>query len=187
MLAVGYQRQKALDDDKNPQKGGFMKLFKKTMLMVMVVAMLASIMVLPASAAVNSTVKSKMTSDDFPYLYLGVSDKAAVKALQKFLMTDVDNVGIGDILIDGLDGGYGDHCMAAVRDFQVRHGILGPNGNGTGEVKNQTWGAIADVLSQSGTILRNSGTDVYMYMIINSQYYFFYYDMSGKAQWFDTL
>lgn len=164
-----------------------MKFFKKTLLMVMVVAMLASIMVLPASAAVTSTVRTKMTSDDFPYLYLSVSDKAAVKALQKFLMTDAYNASIKDILADGLDGGYGAHCMAAVRDFQVRHGIYGPNGNGTGEVKNQTWGAIADVLTQSGTVMRNSGTDVYKYSIISGKYYFYYYDLSGNPQWFVTV
>lgn len=164
-----------------------MKFLKKTMLMALVITMLASIMVLPASAAVTSTVKSKMTSDDFPYLYLGVSDKEAVRALQKFLMTDTDNAHIKDILADGLDGGYGSHCMAAVRDFQINHGIPGPNGNGTGEVKNQTWGAIAEVLTQSGTVMRNSGVDVYKYSITSGKYYFYYYDLYGNPQWFVTV
>lgn len=164
-----------------------MKTVKKVSALVLTVMLLMSIMALPASAAVSNTVKSKMTSDSFPYLYSGVTDKAAVRALQKFLMTDSLNAGIKDIRSDGLDGGYGTHCITAVRDFQVRHGIPGPYGKGTGEVKNLTWGAIADVLTPSGSIMRNSGTDVYKYIVSGNRYYFYYFDLEGDPIWFVTV
>lgn len=161
-----------------------MKLPKRMFLIVLSIAVLVSVMVFPASAVVNPDVRAKMAGDNFPYLYMDVDNKPAVKALQRFLLTDVLNTSYADIYHDKLDGGYGDHCVAAVRSFQVRHGILGPNKNGTGEVKNQTWGAIADVLTQDGYILQNTEIDIYKYEVGSMFYYFYYFDLSGDPHWF---
>ena len=159
-----------------------MKLVKRTFALVLAVMLVAVVMVVPASAA-SSSMNSKISS--FPYLYHGVVNSHGVKALQKFLMTDTLNEYYNAILKDGLDGGFGPNLEGAVRSYQTRHGIPGPNGNGTGEVYTTTWTTIAnDVnVSESAGIIRSSGVNVFK-VIKNGSIYSFYYNNSvGGTSW----
>ncbi len=151
-----------------------MKLVKRTTTLVLIVALLVTIFAIPASAVNNATLRSKMTK--LPYLYHGVVNGEAVRALQRFLIKDPDNTYGSNLYRDGLDGGFGPTVEAAVRQFQVNNGIYGPNGNGTGEVYTTTWGVIADKLTESGSWLRNSSRDNIYYYTIGSQYNFSYYN-----------
>ena len=158
-----------------------MKLFKRTIMLFSVIAVLVSAMTITASAATSVTMKAKIQS--FPYLYHGVSYPSAVRALQRFLIC-MDYSQHDTLTKDGLDGGFGPNVEAAVRYFQVSNGIRLPNG--TGEVASQTWGAIADNLfgqevvdeAEDGTHVRLknvSGDRVYYANTANSQYHFAYY------------
>lgn len=167
-----------------------MKFFRRFALLI-AVATLATVVAMPASAAVDSTTKSKIQS--FPYLYNGVDYPSAVRALQKFLIHC--NVATQDIKGDGLDGGFGNHVEAAVRIYQVTRGIGEPgedpnNPNGTGEVSTRTWGAIADDLFDaendgSPIVMRiandSDATRIYRADVSSSGYHFAYYDEYDSA------
>lgn len=161
-----------------------MKLLKRTIMLVLVVAMLVSAMAITASAATSVTMKSKIQS--FPYLYHGIDYPSAVRMLQRFLIC-MDYSQHDVLAKDGLDGGFGPNVEAAVRYFQVSNGIRLPNG--TGEVASQTWGAIADNLFEQDVVdeaepgrhvrLKDiSGDWVYYVNAASSQYNFAYYKSS---------
>ena len=91
-----------------------MKLFKRTIMLFSVIAVLVSAMTITASAATSVTMKAKIQS--FPYLYHGVSYPSAVRALQRFLIC-MDYSQHDTLTKDGLDGGFGPNVEAAVRYF----------------------------------------------------------------------
>lgn len=135
-----------------------MKTVKRASALVLAVMLVMSIMALPASA-VSTSMISKISC--FPYLYHGVVNSNGVRALQKFLFTDTNNAYHTAVYGDGLDGGFGPNVENAVRNYQIRHGIYGPNNNGTGEVYTQTWTAIANDLYESSNIMTRGGISVY--------------------------
>ena len=154
-----------------------MKTVKKVSALVLTVMLLMSIMALPASAA-SASMTSKISC--FPYLYHGVY---GVQALQKFLLTDTNNAYHTAIYGDGLDGGFGPNVENAVRNYQIRHGIYGPNNNGTGEVYTQTWTAIANDLYESSNIMTRGGTYVYKVVKNGSTYSFKWNDSIEGLSW----
>lgn len=135
-----------------------MKTVKRASALVLAVMLVMSIMALPASAASTSMI-SKISC--FPYLYNGVANSNGVRALQKFLFTDINNAYYTAVYGDGLDGGFGPNVENAVRNYQVRHGIYGPNNRGTGEVYTQTWTAIANDLDERSNFMTRNGISVY--------------------------
>lgn len=163
-----------------------MRNVKRIMAMAMVICMLL-VFALPASAVSDAKLRDKMTK--LPYLYHGVSNPSAVKALQRFLICDPDNRYSSKLYNDGMDGGFGPTVEEAVRQFQINNGIPGPNGNGTGEVYQTTWGIIADKLSGSSGWLRNSSLELIYYVSISGNIYqFSYYDpVTGRAAQFSTV
>lgn len=160
-----------------------MKTVKKVSALVLTVMLLMSIMALPASAASDS-MTSKISC--FPYLYHGVVNSNGVRALQKFLFTDTNNAYYTAVYNDGLDGGFGPNVENAVRNYQIRHGIYGPNNNGTGEVYTQTWTAIANDLSESSNIMTRGGTSVYRVDKNGSTYSFFWNNSKTSLSWSST-
>ena len=148
-----------------------MKLVNKLTALMLAIIVLVSFVALPAYAA-STSMLAKISC--FPYLYHGVENSNGVKALQRFLLSDTNNEFHSEIRADGMDGGFGPHVEDAVRNFQVRHGIYGPNGNGTGEVYNQTWTAIANELSENNNIITKNGARIYLVSKSNSTYSFYY-------------
>lgn len=157
-----------------------MKRTKRIVGLCVCMMLLVSLMVLPASAA-SGSMKAKI--DSFPYLYHGVVNKDGVKALQKFLLTDQNNAYHTAIYGDGLDGGFGPNVESAVRNYQIRHGIYGPNNNGTGEVYTQTWTAIANDLSESSNIMTRGGISVYKVEKNGSTYSFYWNNSKTGLSW----
>lgn len=152
-----------------------MKFTKRYITMILTVAMLLTIFVIPASAVSSSTLRSKMTN--LPYLYHGVSNTGAVRALQRFLTCDKSATYPSALYSDGLDGGFGPTVERAVRNFQKAHGDYGPNGDGTGEVASTTWGLIADSLDGSSGWLRDGYDEkIYRVQISGSTYSFYFYN-----------
>lgn len=152
-----------------------MKLVKRTTMLILIVAILLTIFVIPASAVSTSTLRSKMTQ--LPYLYHGVTNKEAVRALQRFLTCDTSAMYPSALYDDGLDGGFGPTVERAVREFQKAHGVMGPNGDGTGEVASTTWGLIADSLSGSSGWLKDENyNQIYRVRISGSTYSFYYFN-----------
>lgn len=147
---------------------------KKITAILVSIALLGTLMVFPVSAT-SSLMLNKIGR--FPYLYHGVRNGDGVRALQKFLLTDVLNAHFSDIDQDGLDGGFGPHLEGAVRDFQVRYGIYGANGNGTGEVYTQTWTAIANILEDSNPFIETPN-GIQIYKAVQSGLTYFYYNNS---------
>ena len=100
-----------------------MKLFKRTIMLFSVIAMLVSAMTITASAATSVTMKAKIQS--FPYLYHGVSYPSAVRALQRFLIC-MDYSQHDTLTKDGLDGGFGPltvlDCPTALAKWLLKHG-----------------------------------------------------------------
>ena len=158
-----------------------MKLVKRTTTLILIVVILLTIFVIPASAVSNSTLRSKMTQ--LPYLYHGVTNKEAVRALQRFLICDTSATYPSALYDDGLDGGFGPTVERAVRNFQKAHGVMGPNGDGTGEVASTTCGLIADSLSgSSGWLTDGNYNQIYRVQSSGSTYYFYYFNPSiGSA------
>lgn len=152
-----------------------MKFTKRYTTMILAVVMLLTVFIIPASAVSSSTLRGKMTK--LPYLYHGVSNAGAVRALQRFLTCDHSATYPSALYNDGLDGGFGPTVERAVRNFQKAHGVYGPNGDGTGEVASTTWGLIADSLEGSSGWLRD-GYDqkIYRVVISGSTYSFYYFD-----------
>lgn len=157
-----------------------MKTVKKVSALVLTVMLLMSIMALPASAA-SASMTSKISC--FPYLYHGVVNSYGVQALQKFLLTDTNNAYHTAIYGDGLDGGFGPNVENAVRNYQIRHGIYGPNNNGTGEVYTQTWTALANDLYESSNIMTRGGTYVYKVVKNGSTYSFKWNNSKEGLSW----
>lgn len=163
-----------------------MKHVKRMTALTLVVIIMMSVMVLPASAALTDDPYLKPKIQAFPYLYNGVDYPSAVRALQRFLMFMPDYSAADVLISDGLDGGYGNHVEAAVRYFQVLNGIgeagEDPNNpDGTGEVSTRTWGAIADNLYETDTsedyarLCNISGARIYYVDTSTSTYNFAYY------------
>lgn len=157
-----------------------MKTVKKVSALVLTVMLLMSIMALPASAA-SASMTSKISC--FPYLYHGVVNSSGVRALQKFLLTDTSNAYHTAIYGDGLDGGFGPNVENAVRNYQMRRGIYGPNNNGTGEVHTQTWTAIANDLYESSNVMTRGGTSVYMVKKNGSTSSFYWNNSKTGLSW----
>ena len=159
-----------------------MKLAKRTLALVLAIALAVAVMVVPASAA-SSSMLARI--DKFPYLYHGVSNSHGVKALQRFLLQDTNNAYRGDLLGDGMDGGFGPHVENAVRNYQIRHGIYGPNNNGTGEGYTQTWTAIANDVRESSGIITKNYVSVYKVTTSGKTYSFYYFD-ENTGDWSES-
>lgn len=157
-----------------------MKSVKRALSFILLLVMMISVLAVPVFAA-SSSMLAKISS--FPYLYHGVVNSNGVRALQKFLLTDTNNAYYTAIYGDGLDGGFGPNVENAVRNYQIRHGIYGPNNNGTGEVYNQTWTAIANDLSESSNIMTRGGTSVYKVEKSGSTYSFFWNNSKTGLSW----
>ena len=154
-----------------------MKKMKRMLVVMVVCCMIISMFCFPVSAAVTPTLRSKI-SNNFPYLYHGVDNRPAVKALQRFLMNMPDYENRDTLIADGLDGGFGPNVEDAVRYFQSTNGI-----SPTGEVYTQTWGAIADNLGTVGesesnsyfTLYNTHSAQIYFVVRSGSTYDFYYY------------
>ena len=133
-----------------------MKRTKRLLAIFLSVIMVASIMIMPASAATISTVNWAGAIAGFPELYNGSSQGGYIKFLQRFL-TEYNSV-TRNYIIDhgGVDGGYGDWTTDAVKVFQAKTGLA--NDGITG---GNTWTKITTFLTQNGAYLLSSSNTQY--------------------------
>lgn len=150
-----------------------MKLAKRTLALVLVVMMVATVMVMPASAAGSDWEgyfrSFRQTSQ---YNYISGYASAVQSILLGFTYTD-------DYIRDygGVDGMFGSKTADAVWAFQDKHGlgadgIVGPN----------TWGKMACEMSEStGRILKAGTRKAIKIVYEQSLYKFHYYDTAGTS------
>lgn len=121
-----------------------MNRFKRIFALMLVLTMMVSVMVVPASAALGSRWSTEFAT--FPVLKRSNSGSypGYTKALQRFLMCYNDN--FRNVLAQngGIDGKYGSNTEDVVTAYQIAEGITNDGFVGPG-----TWRQIASNLSIS--------------------------------------
>lgn len=134
-----------------------MKRTKRLLAIFLSVIMVASIMIIPASAATIPTVNWAGAIAGFPELYNGSTQSGHIKFLQRFLMMYNDTTRDEIINAGGVDGGFGNGTTNAVIEFQSDNNLSLVDGR----PGPQTWSKITIYLTQSG---------VYLYTGSNTEY-----------------
>lgn len=107
-----------------------MKTVKSTFLLMLVVVMMLSIMVLPASASTSHFYHFPLVTQS-----MGGSYMAAAVGAQKFLMVYDDTFGQRISQSGGTDGYFGATSAAVTRDFQEKESLSAKDG----KVGSATW------------------------------------------------
>lgn len=150
-----------------------MKTMKKTVMLVLVVVMLLSVMVLPASA-VGDPYYSHVSG--FVELYNGSTANAYIRAAQAFLY-HYPYTQTTIISGDGIDGGYGNATQSAVKIYQEKKWPYDST-QWDGRVGPKTWAKIAgdlyldDYGSHEVYLCYNSGH--VMYVDLRAEGYTYY-------------
>lgn len=168
-----------------------MKRTKRLLAIFLSVIMVASVMIIPASAATIATVNWAGAIAGFPELYNGSPQSGYIKFLQRFLMMYNDTTRDYIINSGGVDGGFGNGTADAVEVFQddnelsLVDGRPGP----------QTWSRITIYLTQSGAYLYSgtnteySGEKIVFFTQNGSLVYMYTYDSYGGriSPYFHTI
>ena len=165
-----------------------MKIVKRTFLFAMAVAMIMSIMVMPAMASEPMDTEWLQEFRRFPEQNVSSYSTRYTYPLQRFLRLYPDS-SYEIINSGGVDGIFGNGTARAVRDFQEATGFLSL----TGSCNDDTWAAIPLYLGQTpigggyhdysygGTVFMKSGT-------YNGNFALYYYNIStGNPVYFHTV
>lgn len=124
-----------------------MNVLRRSLSLVLAFVLVLSIMVVSASAATVSSVNWYEVFRSFPELYNGSTMSGYIKMLQRFLLVypvTYSSIYNANSSYGGVDGGFGDRTLAAVKLFQRT--VLGI-GQDDGYVGPKTWGAIYSKLT----------------------------------------
>lgn len=124
-----------------------MKLLKRTVVMALAIMMLMSILVLPASAVLSTPYYSHVCA--FHELYNGSPENAYIRAAQCFLYRFSTSTRNTIINGGGIDGGYGNATMNAVKEYQSKKWPYNRD-EWDGRVGTKTWTKIAGDLYDTG-------------------------------------
>lgn len=150
-----------------------MKLAKRTLALVLVVMMVATVMVMPASAA-GSDWEGYFRSFRQTSQYNYISGYAA--AVQSILM-GFDETSETISKSGGVDGMFGAKTAEAVEDFQYYNGL-----GDDGIVGPDTWGKMACKMGESsGRILKAGTRQAIKIRYEQSLYKFYYYNTAGTT------
>lgn len=150
-----------------------MKLAKRTLALVLVVMMIATVMVMPASAA-DSDWEGYFRNFRQTSRYNYVSGYAC--AVQSILL-GFDETSETISSSGGVDGMFGAKTAEAVKDFQYANDL-----DDDGIVGSDTWGKMACEMSEStGRILKAGTRKAIKIVYEQSLYKFYYYNTAGTT------
>lgn len=120
-----------------------MKITKRMMSLMLVLAMVTTMMVMPVSAADDPNFGS------FPGVWQSSQYSVATVAVQKFLMLYGDSLAKKLMPNGGADGYCGAKTVECIKTFQARESLYEEGDSAYGKVNRTTWLKIGELLTES--------------------------------------
>ena len=123
--------------------GNTMKITKRMMSLMLVLAMVTTMMVMPVSAA------NDPNFGNFPGVWQSSQYAVATVAVQKFLMLYGDSLAKKLMPNGGADGYCGGKTVECIKAFQERENLYTEGDSAYGKVNRTTWLKIGELLTES--------------------------------------
>lgn len=151
-----------------------MKTTKRMMSLMLVLAMMLSMLALPASAANDPNFAY------FPGVWQSSQYSVAAVAVQKFLMLYGDSLAKKLMPSGGADGYCGAKTVECIKTLQTREGLYQEGDSAYGRVNTSTWIRIGELLTKTVVNQSTSGAR-YWY---NNRSYYTSLDATEDVIWF---